>query len=99
MGGSGGGVLVGAGVDVGMPVGKITGVGGKGWNGVGVASDEGPATSATITSSCGVTSNCDEDEMGTTVNPGIEQAVMLRMIFRTIEIWAIRLNNGIEQPF
>jgi len=34
MGGWGGGVLVGAGVKVVMPVGKMTGVGGNGWNGV-----------------------------------------------------------------
>jgi hypothetical protein len=30
MGGSGGGVLVGAGVEVGIPVGNMIGVGGKG---------------------------------------------------------------------
>jgi hypothetical protein len=46
---------------------------------VTVESGELPATAC---GSCATTSNCDEEEMGTTFNPGIEQAVMLKMIKR-----------------
>lgn len=90
MGGSGGGVLVGAGVEVGKPVGKMTGVGGKGWNGVGVVVESDELT-GTGSPSCAATLNCEEEEMGTTVNPGIVQADVLRMI----KVRAIRLNNDI----
>jgi hypothetical protein len=93
MGGSGGGVFVGAGVMVGIPVGNITGVGGRGWKGVGVTVDSLKPT-ASVSGPCEATFNCDEEETGTTFNPGIEQAVMLKMV----KMRAIRLNKDILQP-